>query len=97
MLRIDSLGIYNADKETFNIHIVGNSNNLYNRWEEVKVPLRDNAPCFKQKNQILIVSVIRQTSGNLKSIYVFNVKIRCNCSGCDKDYTFCPQCILTEE
>ena len=96
-LHIDSLGVYNADKETFAIHIVGDADNPYNRWEDVKVPLRDNAQCFKQKYQSLIVSAVKQVSENLKSFDVFNIKIRSSCSGRDKDYNFGLQRVLTEE
>lgn len=96
-LHIDSLGVYNADKETFSVHVVGDSDTPFNRWEEVRIPLRDNAPCFKQKYATLIVSALKQTAENLKSVEVFNIKIKSNCAGRDKDYSFGPQRVLTEE
>ena len=93
---IDSISVYNADKETFNIKIV-NTKERYSKWEIVKVPLRDNAQCFKQRAQTLTITGTKQLTEDLKSYEIYNVKIKSNCSGKDKDYTFGPQRIYLDE
>lgn len=93
---IDSISVYNADKETFNIKIV-NAKERYSKWEIVKVPLRDNAQCFKQRAQTLTITGTKQLTEDLKSYEIYNVKIKSNCSGKDKDYTFGPQRIYLDE
>lgn len=94
--RIDSISAYNADRETFMIKIV-NDQERYSKVEAVKVPLRDNAPCFKQRFQSLEVKGIKQLSDDLVTYEIFNVKIRSNCSGKDKEYTFGQQKRTSEE
>ena len=93
---IDSISVYNADKETFNIKIV-NPKERYSKWEIVKVPLRDNAQCFKQRATTLTITGVKQLTEDLKTYEIYNVKIKSNCSGKDKDYTFGPQRIYLDE
>jgi WD40 repeat protein len=93
---IDSIGTYNADKETFNIKVV-NTQERYSKWETVKVPLRDNAQCFKQRAITLVVNGIKQLTEDTKSYEIYNVKIKCNCSGKDKDYSFGSQRIYLDD
>jgi WD40 repeat protein len=88
--RIDSITTYNADKETFNIKLV-NEKEKYSKWETIKVPIRDNAQCFKQRAATLVVTGITQLLPDLRTYEIFNIKIKSNCSGKDKDYTFGPQ------
>jgi WD40 repeat protein len=88
--RIDSITTYNADKETFNIKLV-NEKEKYSKWETIKVPIRDNAQCFKQRAATLTVTGISQLTDDLRTPEIFNIKIKSNCSGKDKDYTFGPQ------
>ncbi|NJN35053.1 MAG: hypothetical protein HC817_13140, partial [Saprospiraceae bacterium] len=78
--RIDSIGTYNADRETFTIKIVNDAERI-SRTETLKVQLKDNAQCFKQKYQNHTVSGIRQLSDDLSGFEIFNVKIKSNCSG----------------
>ena len=85
-LQIDSISAYDADKETFNIHLKG-GDNLVDRWQEIKIPMDENAPCFKQNFKKSIVYGVQQTSASSKRLEVFNVKIKTNCSGEDKTYT----------
>jgi WD40 repeat protein len=93
---IDSISVYNADKETFNIKIV-NAKERYSKWDVIKVPLRDNAQCFKQRATSLVIEGIRQLTSDLKSYEIYNVKIKSNCSGKDKDYPFGPQRVYLDE
>lgn len=93
---IDSISVYNADKETFNIKIV-NAKERYSKWDVIKVPLRDNAQCFKQRATSLVIEGIRQLTPDLKSYEIYNVKIKSNCSGKDKDYPFGPQRVYLDE
>ncbi len=88
--RIDSITKYDADKETFNIKLV-NEKEKYSKWETIKVPLRDNAQCFKQRAATLSVTGISQLTEDLRNTEIFNIKIKSNCSGKDKDYSFGPQ------
>ena len=88
--RIDSITTYNAEKETFNIKLV-NEKERYSRWETIKVPLRDNAQCFKQRAATLVVTGVSQLTEDLRNTEIFNIKIKSNCSGKDKDYPFGPQ------
>jgi WD40 repeat protein len=88
--RIDSITTYNADKETFNIKLV-NEKEKYSKWETIRVPYRDNAQCFKQRAATLSVTGIIQLTEDLRNTEIFNVKIKSNCSGKDKDYPFGPQ------
>ena len=88
--RIDSITVYNAEKETFNIKLV-NEKERYSRWETIKVPLRDNAQCFKQRAATLVVTGVSQLTEDLRNTEIFNIKIKSNCSGKDKDYPFGPQ------
>ncbi len=85
--RIDSITSYNADKETFNIKLV-NEKEKYSKWETIKVPIRDNAQCFKQRAATLVVTGITQLAQDLRTYEIFNIKIKSNCSGKDKDYSF---------
>ena len=85
--RIDSITKYDADKETFNIKLV-NEKERYSKWETIKVPLRDNAQCFKQRAATLSVTGIIQSTEDLRNFEIFNIKIKSNCSGKDKDYSF---------
>ena len=78
--RIDSITTYNAEKETFNIKLV-NEKERYSRWETIKVPLRDNAQCFKQRAATLVVTGISQLTEDLRNTEIFNIKIKSNCSG----------------
>lgn len=94
--RVDSIGPYNADKETFTIRLA-NDDEKFNHWETIKVPLRDNAQCFKQRIQNATVTGMKQLSENLKSFEYFNIKIRSNCTGKDKDYVFGTQRTITDE
>ena len=84
-LQIDSISSYDADKEVFNIHLVNNDRS-FDRWQEIKIPLDENAPCFKQNFRKALVSSNQQMSKDLKKMEVFNVKIKTNCSGEDKIY-----------
>ncbi|MBL7815365.1 MAG: hypothetical protein JNL70_10150 [Saprospiraceae bacterium] len=93
---IDSISVYNADKETFNIKIV-NTKERYAKWDVVKVPLRDNAQCFKQRATSLTITGIKQLTEDMKTYEIYNVKIKSNCSGKDKDYTFGPQRLYLDE
>ena len=77
--RIDSITVYNAEKETFNIKLV-NEKEKYSRWETIKVPLRDNAQCFKQRAATLVVTGISQLTEDLRNTEIFNIKIKSNCS-----------------
>ncbi len=85
--RIDSITKYNADKETFNIKLV-NEKEKYSKWETIKVPIRDNPQCFKQRAATLSVTGITQLLEDLRTFEIFNIRIKSNCSGKDKDYTF---------
>ena len=85
--RIDSITKYNADKETFNIKLV-NEKEKYSKWETIKVPIRDNPQCFKQRAATLSVTGISQLMEDLRNSEIFNIKIKSNCSGKDKDYIF---------
>jgi WD40 repeat protein len=85
--RIDSITSYNADKETFNIKLV-NEKEKYSKWETIKVPLRDNAQCFKQRAATLSVTGITQLMDDTRTFEIFNIRIKSNCSGKDKDYPF---------
>jgi WD40 repeat protein len=93
---IDSISVYNADKETFNIKIV-NPKERYSKWDVIKVPLRDNAQCFKQRATTLVIEGVKQLTQDLKTYEIYNVKIKSNCSGKDKDYPFGPQRVYLEE
>ena len=93
---IDSIGFYNADKETFNVKIV-NSKERYSKWDVIKVPSRDNPQCFKQRAPTLVIDGFKQLMPDLKTYEVFNVKIKSNCSGKDKDYPFGSQRTYLEE
>ena len=93
---IDSISIYDADKETFNIKI-SNPKERYEKWEIVKVPLRDNAQCFKQRAMGLTISGTKQLKSDMKGYEIYNIKIKSNCSGKDKDYVFGPQRIYLDE
>lgn len=88
--RIDSITKYDADKETFNIKLV-NEKEKYSKWETIKVPLRDNAQCFKQRAATLSVTGLSQLTEDLRNTEIFNIKIKSNCSGKEKDYPFGPQ------
>lgn len=85
--RIDSITAYNADKEIFTIKLV-NEKERFSRWETIRVPLRDNAQCFKQRAATLVVTGISQLTEDLRNTEVFNIKIKSNCSGKDKEYAF---------
>ena len=93
---IDSISVYNADKETFNIKIV-NPKERYSKWDVIKVPLRDNAQCFKQRATTLVIEGTKQLTQDLKTYEIYNVKIKSNCSGKDKDYPFGPQRVYLDE
>jgi hypothetical protein len=95
-LTIDSIGVYDADKETFTIKI-SNAKERYSRVEVVKIPLRDNAQCFKQRASTLVVSGIKQLTDDLRTYEYYNVKIKSNCSGKEKDYSFGPQRTYLDE
>jgi hypothetical protein len=88
--RIDSITTYNSEKETFTIKLV-NEKEKYSRWETIKVPIRDGAQCFKQRAATLIVTGISQATEDLRNTEIFNIKIKSNCSGKDKEYPFGPQ------
>ncbi len=93
---IDSISTYNADKETFDIKVV-NAKEYFTKWDVIKVPLRtDNPQCFKQRAMTLEVTGIKQLKPDLKSYEIYNVKIKSNCSGKEKDYIFGPQKIYLE-
>ena len=95
--KIDSISAYNADKETFDIKI-SSSKEYFSKWDVIKVPLRtDNPQCFKQRALSLEVTGIKQLKPDLKSYEIFNVKIKSNCSGKEKDYTFGTQRLYFEE
>lgn len=95
--KIDSISTYNADKETFDIKI-SSSKEYFSKWDAIKVPLRtDNPQCFKQRALSLEVTGIKQLKPDLKSYEIFNVKIKSNCSGKEKDYAFGTQRIYFEE
>ena len=85
--RIDSIMAYNADRESFQVKLV-NDKERYAKWETIKVPLRDNAQCFKQRAATLTVIGTKQLSEDLRSYEIYNIKIKSNCSGKDKDYAF---------
>jgi WD40 repeat protein len=93
---IDSISAYNADKETFNIKIV-NEKVRYSKWDAIKVPARDNPQCFKQRATTLTIEGVRQLNEDMKTFDIYNVKIKTNCSGKDKDYTFGHQRVYLEE
>jgi WD domain, G-beta repeat len=88
--RVDSITPYNADKETFNIKLV-NEKEKYSRWETIKVPLRDGAQCFKQRAATLVVIGLSQLTEDLRNTEIFNIRIKSNCSGKEKEYAFGPQ------
>jgi WD40 repeat protein len=88
--KIDSLSSYNADKETFQVKIV-NEQERYSRWETVKIPIREGAQCFKQRYQNHTIAGTKQLTDDMKTYEIFNIKIKSNCSGKDKDYPFGPQ------
>lgn len=85
--KIDSISTYNADKETFQVKIV-NEQERYSRWETVKIPLREGAQCFKQRYQNHTIAGTKQLTEDMKTYEIFNIKIKSNCSGKDKDYPF---------
>ena len=85
--KIDSISTYNADKETFQVKII-NEQERYSRWETVKIPLREGAQCFKQRYQNHTIAGTKQLTEDMKTYEIFNIKIKSNCSGKDKDYPF---------
>jgi hypothetical protein len=86
-LKIESVGAYNADKETFTIKIV-NDQERYSHTETIRVPRKDNPACFKQNFQASIITGTKQLSEDEKSIDIFNIKIRTSCPGKEVEYTF---------
>jgi WD40 repeat protein len=94
--KVDSISTYNADKETFQVKIV-NEEERYSRWETVKIPIREGAQCFKQRYQNHTITGTKQLTDDLKTYEIFNVKIKSNCSGKDKDYTFGSQKRASDE
>jgi WD40 repeat protein len=88
--KIDSISTYNADKETFQVKII-NEQEKYSRWETVKIPLKEGAQCFKQRYQNHTIAGTKQLTDDMKTYEIFNIKIKSNCSGKDKDYAFGPQ------
>ncbi len=94
--KIDSISAYNADKEVFQIKIVSDTER-YSKWETVKVPLKEGAQCFKQRYQNHTVTGTKQLMEDMKTYEIFNIKIRSNCSGKDKDYTYGAQKRMLDE
>jgi WD40 repeat protein len=89
LFKIDSISMYNADKETFGIRVVSEDKAYkYSRTEVIKFPRRDGASCFKQNYQTIKVEGTTQLAENMKDWDIFNIKIKCNCTGKDKDYPF---------
>lgn len=84
---VDSISTYNAEKQTFMIKLV-NTKERYSKWEAVNVPLRDGAQCFKQRAQSLEIKGIIQLKEDLVGYEVYNIKIKSNCSGKEKEYVF---------
>ncbi|MEO0044059.1 MAG: hypothetical protein RL329_3507 [Bacteroidota bacterium] len=89
LFKIDSISAYNADKETFSIKVVSEDRSYrYSRTETIKFPRKDGASCFKQNYQTIKVEGTTQLAENMRDWEIFNIKIKCNCTGKDKDYTF---------
>jgi WD40 repeat protein len=83
------ISTYNADKETFSIRVVSEDKTYhYSRTEVLKFPRRDGASCFKQNYQTIKVEGTTQLAENMRDWDIFNIKIKCNCTGKDKDYLF---------
>jgi WD40 repeat protein len=89
VFKIDSISTYNADKETFTIRVVSDDKSYrYSRSEVLKFPRRDGASCFKQNYLTIKVEGTTQLAENMRDWDIFNVKIKCNCTGKDKEYPF---------
>ncbi len=91
-LRIDSVSAYNADKETFIIK-VSNDQERFSRTETIRVPRRDNCAInFKNSYQTAVVTAIKQLKKDDMNTYeIFNIKIKSNCAGSDREYLFSDQ------
>ena len=86
-LKIESIGNYNADKESFTLKIV-NDQEKYSRTETIKISRKDNPGCFKQSFQNAIITGVKQMSEDEKSFDIFNIKIRTSCPGREVEYVF---------
>ena len=100
-LKIDSVGTYNADRETFTLRVVSDTDSGlgYSRTETIGFPLRDNAQAFKQNFQTAAsVSVVgvKQLTRDEKTWEVYNIVIKTNVSGKEKTYPFGLQKSATE-
>lgn len=88
-LRIDSVSAYNADKETFTIK-VSNEQEKFMKIATIRIPRRDNCAInFKNNYQTAVVTAIKQLNRDDMTTYeIFNVKIKSNCAGSDREYLF---------
>ena len=85
--KIESVGAYNADKETFLVKI-SNEIEKYNQQLVIKVARRDNPSCFKTNYKDLTVYGVKQLTDDEKSFDYFNVKIKSSCPGKEVEYPF---------
>lgn len=91
-LRIDSVSAYNADKETFVIK-VSNDQEKFSKVETIRIPRRDNCAInFKNNYQTAVATAVKQLNKeNLTTYEIFNIKIKSNCAGSDREYLFSDQ------